>query len=50
VIAVVFPVPAAPVTISPRRAESWWRLSTTNRRPLSVTCLTVGVATTASRL
>lgn len=50
VIAVVFPVPAGPDTTRPRRADSCARLSTTSLRPLSVTCETVGVATTASRL
>jgi hypothetical protein len=39
-----------PVTISPRRALSWWRLSTISRPPVKVTCATFGVVTTASRL
>jgi hypothetical protein len=40
--------PGAPVMTSPRRALTWWRFSSTSRRPAAYTCLTVGVATMTS--
>src|SRR5690606_12643487 len=45
VIAVVLPVPDEPDTISPRRAEIWWRLRTIRLRPVVTTLRIVGVAT-----
>ena len=45
VSAVVFPVPDAPETITPRRAETWLRLSWTSSRAVLITCWIVGVFT-----
>jgi hypothetical protein len=50
VIAVVLPVPAAPETISPRRALLAWRLSSISRRPVWTTCRNAEVATTPRRV
>src|SRR6266540_1684866 len=43
-MAVVLPVAAGPVTIRPRRALSWWRLSRTSRRPVAQAVLVVAGA------
>ena len=43
VSAVVFPVPDAPLMITPRRAETWWRLSWINSRLVVMTWRMVGV-------
>ena len=45
VSAVVFPVPDAPLMITPRRAETWWRLSWINSRLVGMVCRIVGVLT-----
>jgi hypothetical protein len=43
VSAVVFPVPEAPDTMSPRRAETWCRFSCTSSRAVLITFWMVGV-------
>ncbi|MFI6742723.1 hypothetical protein ACIBI9_58350 [Nonomuraea sp. NPDC050451] len=49
-IAVVLPVPAGPETISPRRALTACRFSSSRRRPQVTVRWTVEVATTSSRV
>jgi len=48
--AVVFPVPAGPDTIRPRRPLTVWRLSRISRLPVLTTCRRVEVAITVSRV